>query len=170
MHLIDNWLQIPIAHCVIILHSVFDSLIGISTLSSLYTLWTLAGVNCQTLHGSSRLILWDRPHLVSLLHTHDMPTFKSEALHLVSNLQFSFSVKWNITLISLKEIHDSLCYFSYVFFQVLTQISCTTIFLTGYTKCIKRHICHVQAQLKVQKLTEELMDAFIGCHLGWNWS
>ena len=77
----------PIAHCVIILHSVFDGLIGSSTLSFLYILGTLGGIYCQTLHGNSRPIFWDRPHLVCLLHTHDMPTFKPEALHLVSNLQ-----------------------------------------------------------------------------------
>ena len=47
--------------------------------------------------------------LVCLLHTHDMPTFKSEAFHLVSKLQL---VKHEF--VSLKGIHDTLCYFPYV--------------------------------------------------------
>ena len=34
----DTWLQMPIAHWVILLHSVFDGLIGSSTLSALYIL------------------------------------------------------------------------------------------------------------------------------------
>ena len=123
---------------------VFDSLIGSSTFSSSYIYYEFLLVSLPNPKWKQQTfgIAYT---LVCLLHTHDMPTFKSEVFHLVSKLQL---VK--LLFLYLKGIHDTLCYL-----PGADAEQSYSNFLTAYTKYTKRKICHVQAQLKEQKLTVE---------------
>ena len=87
MHLIDTWLQMPIAHCVIILHSVrLTTLLEVQ--HSPLHIYIINSCWCQVPNHTWKQQTFGIAYtLVCLLHMHDMPTFKSEAFHLVSKLQ-----------------------------------------------------------------------------------
>ena len=77
-----------------------------------------------------------------------MPTFKSEAFHLVSKLQL---VKQH-EFLSSKGIHGILCYFPYVILPGADAEQSNRNFLTGCTGYTRRRIFyHVLARLKEQR-------------------